>query len=307
LWLSDLDLENPQLIYTDEDELYSDADYETALNLQWTADDLHLIWYTENDSPNLIYHLQTQTIELWPWKCDRIALSSRTNKLATWCISEQSDSQYSVIEWGGNIWYSDVPPTFELVRQEQISLTSPPVWAWSSDGNRLAYFNPSSQTGELIIANVQGIVELSFPNVAWWQTEAVAESRIYLPAPLIRWSRDSSQLLVFAHDLTTNACPQYRDYWSGSDELYDIPCWQVMESQSGTVLWAWAELVNITSEDGSETWQVWDAAISPSGKHLAFNIAVSGGVELGIFDLENGLYEQWAAFGGSVIRWKSSH
>lgn len=306
LWLSDLDLENPQLIYTDKDEVYSNADYEgREFNLRWTDDDLHLIWYTNDDSPNLIYHLQTQTIEPWPWKCDRIALSPRTNRLATWCISEESETRFAVIEWGGDIWYSDVPSMFELVKQDRIALFSPPIWAWSSDGERLAYFDPSSRVGEFSIVNAQGIAELSIPEAAWWQTEAVAESRIFLPSTLIQWSQDNSRLIVFAHELTTHACPLYRNYVSESDSFHDIPCWQVLEIESKSILWTWSDFLDDLNTSDNDTWQVWDASISPHGKRLAFNVAVPTGIELAIIDLENNISEQWGAFGGSGIRWKS--
>lgn len=304
LWLSDLALVSPQPIYTDDHRVYNDnSEDRTKFNLFWTPDDLHLIWSIESESPQFIYHLESQIIEPWPWNCDRIALSPRTNQLAIWCVSEDSDSMFAVIEWGGDIWYSDVPSSHELVKQNELSLFSPPVWSWSSNGEKLAYFDPADPEGRLFIVNRDGSVELSFPGAGWWQTEVVAESRLFLPRILLQWSENSNKLIVFAQAMKEDACPQYQDYWSGSGDVFDVPCWHVIDMQSGRILWTWAEVVNATAEGEGSFWQVWDVAISPKGQQLALNIAVPGGVELGIVDLENELYEQWTSFGGSVIRW----
>lgn len=314
LWISDLETTNPELIYTDESQAYSDDHNDDAkFNLLWTPDDLHLIWSTHDDSPNYIYHLQSDMIEPWPWNCDRIALSPQTNHLATWCspgkleMQLAVEMQFAVIEWGGDIWYSETSPKIELIKQDERPQFSRPIWAWSSDGERLAYFDPNDLEGDLLIVDAQGNEDLSFSNGAWWIEEAVSESRIYLPSTLLQWSEDSSKLIVFAYPITSGACPQYQDYWTGSDESFDVPCLQLVDTETEKILWTWADLVNIAKDVDSNTWQVWDFTISPYGKRMAINIAVSGRVELGIVDIENGLYEQWAAYGGSVIRWGSNN
>jgi hypothetical protein len=306
LWISDLEIANAQLLYADENQIYSDDHSNTAMfEVFWTPDDLHLIWSLLDNSSNYIYHLQTDTIEPWPWNCDRVAHSPETNRLATWCAPKEAGGDFAVIEWGGEIWYSEAPPDVELVKQDELQPSFQPVWTWSSDGESLAYFIPNDPEGNLYIVDNQGNESFSFPNIAWWFTDAIIESRMNLPSTLLQWSEDSKSLVVFAHSMAEDACPSYQNIWIGDDKSYNTPCWQLLDVQSGDVLWTWGDVVKLTG-NSSNTWQVWDIAISSYGKRLALNIIVSSRVELGIVDIENGLYEQWAAYGGDVIRWNSN-
>ena len=307
LWLSDLEIENPRLLYTDENQIYADDQNNTVkFNVLWTPDDLHLIWSSYGDSSGYIYHFQNDTIEPWTWHCDRIAHSPETHRLATWCAPEEAGGDFAIIEWGGEIWYSETPPDIELVRQDESQPFLPPVWAWSSDGQTLAYFDPNDPEGNLYIIDSEGNEKLSFPNVAWWFTDAVMESHMNLPGTLFQWAEDSNSLVIFAYSMIEDACPPYENMWSPVENSHNTPCWQLLDMQSGDVLWTWGGLINIYTNSDSSTWQAWDIAISPHGTRLAIDIIVSSRVELGIMDIENGMYEQWGAYGGDELRWKSN-
>ena len=52
----------------------------------WSPDDLHLIAEPDEERgrKGAIYHLLTGKLEDWPYTCDRVALSPRSGRLATW-------------------------------------------------------------------------------------------------------------------------------------------------------------------------------------------------------------------------------
>lgn len=78
-WVSDLDLQQPRLLFADTAGTLSSEN----IGFLWSPDDLHVILEVEGASvPGRIYHIQTKVQEEWPWKCDRAATSPRTGRLA---------------------------------------------------------------------------------------------------------------------------------------------------------------------------------------------------------------------------------
>lgn len=303
LWLSDLMWDKPEVVYTDVDGVYTTDNYRNGVfNLIWLPDDLHLIFYTTDETPNFIVDTQSNTVESWPWNCNRIALSPKSQHLATWCTSEEGSSRFAILEWGGEIWYSDMPPV-ELVQTEIVNLT---FWAWPSNGDKLVYLDPSDSDGSLFLVNSQGNPQKLFDNTAWWQNEDVSESQIDIPIRPLQWSQNGDYLLIFANELIEGACPDYvYPFGTLPNPIYHIPCWQVIDMRSKTVIWSWATVVNTFSESESETWQTGEASISPDGKLVAVYVKPIGTVQLIIANLESGEQELWSSIEGSIMRWDS--
>lgn len=276
LWISDLKLENPQLAYTDEEQIYATGDDSLFSwfgkgDLIWTPDDLHVIFDPQDETlPNLIYHLTSNSMDPWPWYCDRIALSPRTSRLALWCSALDGSPNFAVIEWGGEIWTSSSAPEQELVhRRDERPLRWDSNWAWSSDGQQIAYFDPSDAKGQLSIANAQGVQRSLFPGAAWWLNSNM--SRIGVPAEIIHWSQDGKRLLVYSNDLTTDACPDIEIMFDLTEgDLTDVPCWHILDSQDYGVLWSWRDFVIASGETSELTkfWRDYEASISPLGDYL---------------------------------------
>lgn len=224
LWLSDLNAENPQLLFTDEMGRYSLSVYGgRELNLSWTPDDQHVILDdVKGDQESLIYHVEHGVIEPWPWYCDRVARSPLTSRFAIWCVSVNYDGRFAVIEWQEEIWYSDQPPTEELFHFDAAKGNH---WAWSADGQRIAYFDPADVSGSLTIVDETGEKVALFPGSAWWSTTAVEDSKMSIPSILLQWSQTGTHLLLFAHSLTLDSCPLWAGVSApGPEVLYARPC-----------------------------------------------------------------------------------
>lgn len=280
LWISDLELENPQLVYTDETQIYEtneDSLYSWFGNgdLIWSADDLHLIFDPKDETlPNLIYHLQNDSVEEWPWYCDRVALSPQTGRLATWCAALDDSSNFAVMEWGGEIWISSSPPKQNIVRQtSERALLWEYIWAWSSDGQQIAYFDPADTKGRLFIANSEGIQQELFTGSAWWLNSNT--SNIGLPQHIIHWTPDGQRLLVYANELSPNACSEYIFPFQ-EDMAVELPCWHLLTAPDYSLIWSWNDFI-VASKVPSELtkhWRAVEASISPDGDYLALRMVL---------------------------------
>jgi hypothetical protein len=123
-------------------------------NLFWSADGLYLFLTLEPPSEPLVmdqstreivsgrryylYSLESGTMQQWDRDCDRLGFSSRTKQIATWCPSiNETELDYAVVEWGGEIWFTtESPDTFLKVRAPEFAV---PTWVWSGDGRRVIY------------------------------------------------------------------------------------------------------------------------------------------------------------------------
>ncbi len=292
LWISDLDYQRPQSIYTDVAGKYpvknpSYTDHQ--LRLLWSPDDRHLIVDAPTGSvPDLIYHIQNGKLEEWPWECDRVALSPRTGRLATWCPSTTSQSHYAVMEWGGEIWYSDVAPTTEIVRGVKLSppkwieaLVQP--WAWSADGQHIAYFDPTDADMYLHIAGASGERLTVLPGGYRGETFLVE----------LEWSQDGRRLLVEAYGTVGHSCPRYRPP-APSSESEEAPCWQVLDTETGTVLWTLSDsaagIMSLLGQpaDGIVAWHSPSAVISPDGKLVALTLSAGAVDSRYVVNIETG-------------------
>jgi len=239
-WVADLAKRHPILIFSDQS--YSMAE----VSLIWTPDDQHLILdFQDPGYQDMIFHLQTSQWEAWDYICDQLAISPRTGRLATWCISPM-DNRFIVLEWGGEFWYSDLPPEQELFHADDVddprfgTFVIYRYAGWSADGERIAYFDPHDATGTLFITDSHAAVQLQIPGKAYWLTDYYKE-RDYLPGIPLQWSRDGSRILLLGVGSAGELCPEYI-----IDELertYSNPgCWQVMDVSTGEMIWQASDL-----------------------------------------------------------------
>lgn len=280
LWISDLAYQEPRLIFSDEANDYRVKDppnLDYKVKLTWSPDDLHLIVDVPSGStPDLIYDLQTEVLEPWPWECDQIAFSPRTEHFATWCSSTSGEARYAVMEWGGEIWYSEQPPADKLVRG--VKLLPPQwietllqTWAWSADGQQIAYFDPADFKGYLHIVDASGKHLKVLPGGVKQAGEITA------PADL-QWSQDGQRLLVHAYGSKSHPCPLYRSPVSPNSVASNAPCWQVLDTATGNILWTLLDsaegLMATQSEpaDAIVDWKSLMATISPDGKLVALTL-----------------------------------
>ena len=237
---------------------------------RWSPDDLHLIAEPDEEweRKGTIYHLLTGGLEDWPYTCDRVALSPRSGRLATWCRSVPEGEAFGVIEWGGVTWISPQAPAEVLVQ------TTPEIdwpgwlWGWAADGEKIAYFNPS---GNLTIANSQGASLLILPGAIDWQS--------FIDGPLwplddsIKWAANGERVLIHVRGRADKPCPTHTNL---RGEVYENPpCWQVIDAHSGAVIWHAAETAKVIGEETDSSplleGDIQHIAISADGRYLAID------------------------------------
>lgn len=282
LWISDMELEMPRLIYADEAQVYATNDdslyaWDGKGDLIWTPDDLHVIFDPKDKTlPNLIYHLQSNAAEPWPWDCDRVAVSPQTKRLATWCAALDGSPNFAIIEWGGEIWISPSPPVQEIVRRRgERAIAWESNWTWSSDGQQIAYFDPLDTEGRLFVADATGVQKALFPGAAWWLN--LETSHLAIPQNILQWSQDGRWLLVYANDLISDSCPDIEIMFDLTEgELSDVPCWHLLDTQDYRMHWSWRDFMmsaDVPSEF-ARFWRDFEASISTRGNYLLFTMFI---------------------------------
>lgn len=306
LWVADMELTEPKVVFTDENEIYTPFEDVSLpyLDFIWTPDDLHLILDPRNkELPNLIYHQQTGQVEEWPWLCNRFAISPRTQQVAWWCGSEQDLEEFAVIEWGGEIWISPSEPE-QIIVQYEIDRTKQwqENWAWSSDGQQMAYFDPADEEGHLWLTSLQGNITSQFPGSAWWLNY---QSLYPFSGDTLHWSFDKQKLLVYAYELYPSACPPYNDLSSMSDDPIKQPCWQLVDTKNYELIWSWQSTWSaseLPEEDKLVFW-VGDATISSDGQYIGLTYLVIPHYSLILIRLPQ-QDAQWGFNNGpSAMRW----
>lgn len=288
LWISDLAISDKQVIFTDEHQEYladpfnADVYPYEDIRLRWSPDDMNVI-LESRDHPNLnlIYHVQSEALEKFPFICDRISASPRSGLLATWCIHDNGN-EYAVIEWGGDVWYSTQPPAKVLVSRIKEGYET---WAFSEDGQHVAYFNPNDPKAHLIIANSRGEILINTISVsAFWlaaDPPTVEMRFVEPPSPPIQWSQDGSRLVVWGIGNQKNQCPSM--YFSNGFVAERVPCWQVIDTLNGTVVWSifdnLDDLVGIGDSKHVTPHSFPRLALSPNSKYLS----ITGFVDFRVF------------------------
>jgi hypothetical protein len=292
--ISDLMVEHPIQIYSDP-EL---SPMNSTVILTWTPDDQHLLIDPIGaPKPALIFHLQTGEIEEWNYVCDRVAMSERSKKLAVWCVSNQDLSEFAVLEWGGEIWYAQQPPEQEIFRaREKVGRSEDELFrlfnlyrnaGWSSDGERIAYYDPQDKTGSLMIIDSVGDIQMRIPGKAYWLTEFYQERDFFDGHP-IKWSKGNRRILIAAVGDTKKPCPE--EVLTLIDRKYVNPgCWQVVDASTGDILWHLADLVAQESEGRLSLYHTYeDATISSDGAYLTIYSFAAADIKFFIIDIETG-------------------
>lgn len=265
LWVADIDYRHPERVYIDNGGQYAHIPDGEGIVLNWSPDDLHLmVEVSDHSAPDLIYDIQTGLVETWPWECDRVGISPRSKRLATWCLSAKGESRYAIMEWGGDIWYSDQAPTSEIVRGARLSPGRYRAWlrpwAWSADGEQVAFFDPADQSGSLHVFNASRERLRILPG------SVVGLGSTEFPLPkAIQWSQDGQYLLANAYGHANHPCVQYPGATS------EAPCWQVIYVVQGSVAWTLADSAKTFGDIAD--WTPIHAAISPDGKLVAITFA----------------------------------
>lgn len=290
-------LSNEQLlIFSDDSGEFSIEQFGSQeLSLIWSQDDLHLIIRNnQNLESSMIYNLTEDSLTSWEWKCDQIAISLRTNKLATWCISLGSEDMFAVMEWGGEIWISDSAPEHNIVQSDALQI----IWSFSPDGEYVVFFDPTSN-GNLSLANNLGLLTVLLPNAAWWENDDFIASKLSAPTFPIQWSVDGKSLLVFANELDDTHCPQWDNISAAVSTIYDIPCWQLINLETGAILWSLGESFQ---QEQSRYWQFDTATLSSNGNYVAVTAESPGFFATYIIDLVRNETLLWDS-GASTLKW----
>jgi len=289
LWISDPAYLTPKSIFVDSKQQYVVEHFPNPsgeIALSWTPDDQNLLVSVKADpNRNLIYHFQTDIIDEWPYQCDGIAPSPRSGRFAIWCSSKKSGQhQYAVLEWGGEIWYSNTAPSNEVVRSVDGLAT---ISGWSSDGEQVAYFEPDDPTGYLTITSTQGLGLKTLPGGAYWLSE---KQPLFLPPESpIQWSQNGAKLLVYGNGSESSPCPLWENIYEENNVSYHVPCWQVIDTATGKTIWTLSnsanELISSNTPSDIQSWSFYQASISPDGMFLALASKNAGLDQLSIVDL----------------------
>jgi hypothetical protein len=234
IWISDLPLCSPTLIFEDHDSRIGNPKSYTYF--QWGPGDKSIILKSdENEFPMFVYSLYNHEVEFWQGVCDDIVHLDKTNEIVVGC---SHDGKYSYLHPSGMISTVATNP----------KLDGNPVVAWSfSNGGDAAYI---TSTNEVYLLRGNG-QKTKLP------LEGYALINIPFGLDPLHWSANGERLLVLAYDPLENRCPR------------DLACWFVVDGESGEIVW-WLKPETIDEEIyWDEINTMFPAALSPDGEQLA--------------------------------------
>ncbi len=281
-------LEENTLIYTDRDENYQlEFDYfpYSELNFYWSPSERYLILdFNSDDLENMIFDRETQIIQNWNYDCNRIARSPRTKNWALWCVSTKpSEEAYAVIESDDTLWISTESPTEILVNKDDLRQN---IWRWSPDRQKIAFFDPDDTTGSLHIAEKTRINHI-LPG----STFEFADALQYTQLDPIQWSESGDLLLIYGRDPENQACPKWKDEFGSGNTYTNVPCWQIVNSQSGDIVWQISKSIELIENKVAEIFPTFtydSASISPDGNLIAVSYSSGGFRNLFVADIQTG-------------------
>lgn len=307
-WISDLLYLEPKLVFTDEQPKSYLNEYvlfdREALSFFWLPDDKNLVLdFANEEYPDLLYTIGNDSITEWNYHCDRLAISPASGRIATWCPSKASPEEFAVFEWGGKVWYSKAAPENELVRLGPDGL---PQWGWTSDGERVAFFDPLDETGSLFIANAEGEIELTLPGMAYWLLDHYDKWDLLSS---IGWAKDGSRILVYAKGQQNHPCIPFDAYLRGEGHTEEEePCWQVLDSETGEIIWSLGDLAEQLEKRDNDfkAYFYRYAVISPDGSLIAFAADFSGLHRTIIVDVDKNEFIAFWQYESSNLRWNDT-
>jgi hypothetical protein len=216
LWLADLNLENPELLYSIDPGWLGQSSNPGDVNIQWgPSDDSLLISSYLAQNHLILYSLNKKTAVETIGACDQIAPLPGSDQLTTWCaLDKGAPSAYAYFALNGDIVFTKAKPDPGVEVYE---------WAFAPGDNRLAYL---PKQGNLTIAtNPVRSLEIS--------ARLLNEPRAFKTKPFLQWSENGERLLTYAYN--QKYCPLSENPVSGNLEASE--CWLVADSVSGEILW----------------------------------------------------------------------
>lgn len=244
LWIADLELNNINLLWSDEENLLDYYDRYEDVDIFWGPGNQSIIIklfadLAGNSKTVFVFSFKSGTANIWQGSCETIITSAAMEQFAIGCeITEDGELKYGIIEFDGSIRIASSLP--------EKSIDEIVEWAYSSDGNRLLYARTS---GEVAIIDSAGAT-LVLP-VSFFPVSEPSHTRRGL-----KWSSDGSLVLVYGYGAIDNACP------GTTDAFPSMPCWMLIDSEAGAITW----LPPADGDTGN------DAAISPDGKWIVTSI-----------------------------------
>ncbi len=179
-WLADIELKEPELIYVDNDEVFTSNDSfpPKDVTINWFPNDKYLVVKSTNPSvPNIFVDTSTNSYqENWLWNCNTVITSPKTSQLALLCAN---NSERSVMEWDGEIWTNPDISGYNILWEWEDDYMFPlspsgSIPPWSPDGTKIA-FVPLEElnTLEIITNSSEGLsvkfeVDTLFPHTIRW-------------------------------------------------------------------------------------------------------------------------------------------
>jgi hypothetical protein len=202
VWISDLELEEAHLIWTDNQNWLSYDWFGGYLTDQtWGSSDQSLII---SDTENwVLISISEKRAVLLSANCDHIGISPKTNN---WALSCSSDQGYLVVEQSGALW-----TTLSLPFDQPMEAV---LWDFSPDQSQVLFVNPA---GEIMVAQNEGILNLGLTSIK-------IHRDLYVDT--LQWSLDSEKVLVLAEN--ESGCP--------INDVDDY-CWLLIEIATKQILW----------------------------------------------------------------------
>ena len=269
LWLADIDMKEPKLIYVDEDEEFnSDISFPPKdVNIDWFPNDKYVLVNPTNQNayPILVDVSAGSYQENWPWECNSVVVSPKTSQLALLC---NHNGEQLLIEWNGELWTNASIPESEILWQWEDNYILPlspsgTIPPWSPDGSKIARISPSEPNRLEIITNTGD------KTVVHFEVDALFPYTI-------RWTLDG-KILVGG----------YKETWPAS--------WFIVDSNTGKIIWSLENTndFNFTVQQQTDILAFGNGDISALGDFVGLSTNrtdIPSGNQLLLVDVKNNQY-----------------
>jgi hypothetical protein len=294
VWLSDMDLTKPSLLFRDDEGWLGDlraGRYEYPILLTWGPDDLTMIVKNRVMEENrlVLVSLTDHSSQNYSGECNQLVRIIASNKIAIGCDdgSSGADDRLALLPEG----------KIERIDLQEIEILDiAEEWAISPDGESVAYLDKD------FTVNIIGSDGQFQEAPIYFDPESDYKYDLFTERAGLRWNPDGSLVLIFGIRLEEDACPQY--FNSSTGELVSQPCWYVWDVKSAEFVW-W-----LTPEATAAEKFIWneistrfEAEFSPDGKWVAIFLAEGGIEDLLVFSLEDDSIISLGFSVASKIRW----
>lgn len=251
IWLTDLELQNPRVIFTDTEQLFNSDIYfpPRDVEFEWFPNDRYVLVQPANaNAPRLLIDVATETYQLnWNWTCNTIIVSPQTRQFALLCTFE---GQNLIMEWNGDFWLDTQHATFDMLWQDNSAATcwggfwnsprspSGTMLMWNSDGSQIAYVSDEQEDSLTIVGNLR-------------QPMTIQLSGYRLSVCSIRWTQTNMVLVR-------------------GEQQENIFNWFLIDSATGDVVWNFQESRGLSLETLANFHYI-RAEISLDGRYIAIS------------------------------------